>query len=263
MKKWKIWLMIALSLILLGSGVFVAVLAVNGWDFAKLDGGRYETKTYEVNEGFKNISMNTDTADVEFLPAMDGKCKVVAYEEEKLSYNVTVESDTLIVKLIDQRKWYDHIRLFNFEEAKLTVYLSETVYEAFTLKATTGDVDIPKNFTFTNADIQVSTGGVEFSADVLETLKIKTSTGDIEVDGAKVKTMDLTVTTGDISVSELVCEALKISVDTGETELENVACKTLVSYGDTGYIELENVIVSTSIYIERDIIPISLFCCIS
>ena len=252
MKKWTIWLIIALCLIILGGGIFVAVLAVNDWDFSKFGGGRYETKTYTLEEEFENITIDTDTADVVFLPSTDGKCKVVACEEEKQPYSVSVTDGTLNVKLVDERKWYDHISIFNFEEAKLTVYLPQTEYGKLTLTSTTGDTDIPKNFTFASVDIQATTGDVKFLGSSLGNIKIAVSTGDITMDGAQAKGLDLTVTTGNIRLSNAVCEGIKIDVSTGKSKLENVACKTLVSDGDTGDIELKNVIATESIYIERD-----------
>ena len=125
MKKWKIWLIVALCLIILGGGIFVVVLAANGWSFKKFDNSRYETNTYTIEEEFQNITIDIDTTDVVFLPSTDGECKVIAYEKTKLTHSVSVTDGTLNVQLVDERKWYDHISLFNFEEPSLKVYLPQ------------------------------------------------------------------------------------------------------------------------------------------
>lgn len=251
MKKWKIWLIVALCLIILGGGIFVVVLAANGWSFKKFDNSRYETNTYTIEEEFQNITIDIDTTDVVFLPSTDGECKVIAYEKTKLTHSVSVTDGTLNVQLVDERKWYDHISLFNFEEPSLKVYLPQTEYRNLTIESSTGDMNIPKAFTFANIDIRVSTGDVDCFATALGDVKIVATTGDVEIGGTQAKGVDVTTTTGDISISNVVCESLKVNVSTGETELENVVCNTLVSDGDTGDIELENVLASTSIYIER------------
>ena len=214
MKKWKIWLIVALCLIILGGGIFVVVLAANGWSFRKFDDSRYETNTYAIQEGFQNISVDTNTTDVVFLPSMDGECKVVAYEKAKLTHNVSVADGTLSVRVVDERKWYDHISLFNFEEPRLKVYLPQTEYGNLTLENSTGDINIPKAFTFANINIRVDTGDVDCFATVHENIKIAATTGDVEIGGTQAKDVEVTTTTGDISISNVVCESLKVNIST-------------------------------------------------
>ena len=58
------------------------------WNFLKLGTVKYETNNYELVESFKNICVNTDTAEVVFLPAQDGVCRVICYEPAKANHTV-------------------------------------------------------------------------------------------------------------------------------------------------------------------------------
>lgn len=249
MRKWKIWLLSALALIALGGVIFVITMSINGWDFKKLGGQKFTTKTFEVQEEFENISVDAITTDVTFAAATDGKCKIVAYEGEKRPCSVSVAEGTLTVRVEDNHSWQDN--LFNVETPRLTVYLPKTTYGTLFIDVTTGDVQIPKSFTFSEVTMDMTTGDVEYSATALGAVKIALTTGDIELDGAQAKAFDLKTTTGEVSASNVLCDSMKIETSSGETELENVACKTLFTDGTTGSIELTNVIASENMYIER------------
>ena len=108
-KTTKIWLVMAASLVVIGLIMFAAVMSIYKWDFAKLSTGKYETNTYEINEEFNNLSINTDTADIIFALSDEGKCRVECYEEEKAKHSVAVQEDTLVINMIDEKSWYDYI----------------------------------------------------------------------------------------------------------------------------------------------------------
>ena len=81
-KSAKIWLLAAASLVLFGTVIFLGVMTMLNWNFSKLSTDSYETNTYEINESFSGISVNTNTADIRFLPSDDEKCSVVCYEKK-------------------------------------------------------------------------------------------------------------------------------------------------------------------------------------
>ena len=230
-KHTKIWLVVAAVLVLGGSILCVTAAASGSWDFGDFSTGSYETNTHPVNDTFRSISIQTDTADIDFLPAQDGLCAVVCREPEKARHTVFVDGGTLTVREEDQREWYDYIGIFS-GSAKITVYLPEEAYETLTVRDHTGDVRIPKDFRFQSMDITVTTGDVENYASAAETVKIHTSTGSIAVDGVSAGRLDL-------------------SVSTGKTEVTDTACETLISDGGTGRITLKNVIATDSISITR------------
>ena len=247
----KIWLITAASLVLIGCIVFVGVMSMLKWDFKKLSTFKYEKNTHEINEVFSSITMNTDTADINFMLSNDGKCKVDCYESENTKPSVTIKENSLIIEKTDNEPWYKNIGI-NFGSPKITVYLPKVEYTSLLIKGNTGDILIPRNFTFQKVDISLSTGDVEFYASASESVKIKASTGDIDVENISAGSLDLTVSTGEIDVQGVNCEGdITVNVSTGEAELTDLKCKNLISNGNTGSLSFENVIAKEKFSIKR------------
>ncbi len=212
MTKTKIMLIIASILVAVGLISFSVVMTVIGWDFTRLSTVEYEYKTYEISDGFSNITINSETADVEFLPSQNDKAKIVIYEEENINHLVKVENGELKIEYVNNKKWYEYIGI-NFASQKISLYLPKKTYNQLSVNASTSDVYI-NGFDFSSITISLSTGEIEIS-------------------------------------NSTVLEEVKLSVSTGDTELENLNCKNLTSIGSTGDIELNNVIVEQKISIER------------
>ena len=68
-KTIKTWIIIAVSLLVAGCGIFVWVMSELQWDFSKLSTTNYVTNQHELNESFVDISIVGKQADVEFLPS--------------------------------------------------------------------------------------------------------------------------------------------------------------------------------------------------
>lgn len=247
----KIWLMIAGVLVLAGCILFVWVMSTLQWDFEKLSTAKYETNTYEIGETFRDIRVTTDTAHIRFVLSDDGKCTVECYEEEKAKHSVAVEGDALVIKINDQKKWYDYIGLF-FGAPSITVYLPQTAYGTLSIDEKTGNVEIPKDFTFESTDVSLTTGNVSFGASASETVRIGTSTGDINVEGISAGSLDLSVTTGAVTVSGVTCrDDMRVGVSTGRVSLADISCGSVMSGGTTGSISLRNVIAANKLSIVR------------
>lgn len=228
----KIWLIAAAFLVVIGLIMFVVAMFLCEWDFLKLSTSKYETNTRTVTEDFRNISVNTDTADITFALSGDGTCRVECYEDEKEKHSVTVQNDTLVIKTVNEKAWYDYIGI-NLRSPKLTVYLPETEYTSLSVRESTGDVEISGELQFLNMDISLSTGNVRVFASASNLMKIKTGTGSIRIENVSAGTLD-------------------ISVSTGKTKLSNVTCENLTSNGSTGDVILDRVIAAERISIQRD-----------
>lgn len=203
---------IAFSLVLIGCIVFGGVMSMLGWDFTKLSTVKYETNNYEINEDFKAISVNTDTADIVFMPSETSKTSVVCHEQKKVKHSVAVKDGTLVIEVNDTRKWYEHIGI-SFGTPKITVCVPSGEY------------------------------GV---------ISINTSTGSIGLQSIFADTVNLSVSTGRISVSDVTCKGdVNINVSTGKTTLTDIACKNLISSGSTGDVSLNNVIAAEKFSIRR------------
>ena len=250
-KRTKIWLIVAATLLVSGCLIFGGVMTMLKWDFSRLSTVKFETNDYVITEGYKNISIETDTADIKFLPAEDGQSKVVCYEQKDMAHSVEVVDGTLVIRLVDTRKWYQYIGI-NFASPTITVYLPEAEYGTLLINESTGDVNLPNNFSFESIGITVSTGDIESYASASKDIKIKASTGDIRVEKVSADAIDLSVSTGRVILSDTACEGeVKVGVSTGKAYLTDVKCKNLTSSGNTGDISLKNVVAAEKLSIVR------------
>ena len=248
-KKTIVWIILAASLILFGAIIFGGAMTMINWNFKKLTTDKYEDKEFILSESYKNISVKTNVSDVVLVPSDDGK--VVCTERKNLKYSVSVKEEALVIELVDTRKWYDHIGIF-FGSQKITLYIPEGEYGALTVKSSTGDVNIPKEFKFESVDIIQNTGDVTSYASVNGSVKIKATTGDVKLECITAGSLDLSVSTGKITVNDVNCAGnVKINVTTGKTVMTNVNCASLKSNGNTGEISLSNVVATESFDIER------------
>lgn len=251
MKRMKMWFIIAASLILVGCMIFAGVMSVLKWDFRKLSTVKYEDNSYEIEETFQNISVSTDTADVVFVPSETSKRSVVCYEQKNVKHSVAVKDNTLVIEVVDTRKWYEHIG-FSFGSPKITVYLPAGEYAGLSVKVSTGDVEVPGIFKFNSIDISASTGDVKNYASASGDMKIKATTGNIFIKGVSAGELLLSVSTGDITADSVTCAGeIKVNVSTGKTYLNDVTCKSVKSSGNTGDISLKNVIAQEKFSVER------------
>ena len=120
-KNWKKWMWIAVTLV--GVGIILFLIALIGLK-GDLSMGEYETKRYEITEGFENISISTETGDIQVAVSNDGSVWVECYEPKNLHHTATVENDTLNVGFIDERKWYEFSG-FYFATPKITIYMPQ------------------------------------------------------------------------------------------------------------------------------------------
>lgn len=250
-RKTKIWLIMAVFLMLIGCIIFVGAMTVLNWDFKKLSTVKYETNNYEINEDYKKISIMTDTADILFVPSENAKSTVICHEQKNTKHSVKVSDSTLLIETVDTRKWYEHIGI-NLGSTKITVYLPKAEYSSLLINESTGNIKIPKDFKFGDVNITLSTGDVYFSAEASKPVKIKTSTGNICAENASIQALELSATTGRITVSNVICnEDIHLEISTGKTNLKNIQCKNLISNGSTGDISLNSVIATEKFTIKR------------
>ncbi len=253
----KILLVLAAVFVVLGLVIFSAAMIATNWDFTKLNTVNYETNRHEISEQFSDISVTTETADVVFLPSQDGKCTVVSYEAENARHTVSVQNGTLNIKLADTRRWYEHITFFSIGSPKITVYLPETEYASLEVRTDTGDVNIPKDFSFEGIKISTDTGDVSSKAPFAGAMTVATDTGDINIinicseeHGGRI---DIETDTGRVKLSRVNCKSLDIESDTGDVTLDDVVSSgdVLVESG-TGDVTLSGVLSIGKLSIESD-----------
>ena len=250
-KNTKLWIIIAIFLILFGYIIFCSVMNKLKWDFTKLSTTIFEVNEYEINDSFKDIKIVTNTSDIEFIFSESSNTLVISNEEQNANHLVKVNDDVLLIEIIDTRKWYEHIGI-NFNNPKITIYLSKNEYDNLLIKNSTGDVKIPKELKFTSIDILSSTGNITNYASVNNNIKVKTSTGNISIENIIANTIDLTTSTGDINLIKVNCYSdIKINTETGKTNIIDTNCKNIISNGSTGDMFLKNVIANEKFLFKR------------
>lgn len=248
MKATKKWLIAASALIVFGLLLFALTMCFAGWNFKKLETEKYETATHEITEAFENIQIRSDIADITFLPAEDGNCRVVCNEREGEGYAVSVTDGTLNISAPRERKWHIGVA---FDSDRITVYLPGTEYASLAIENETGDITIPGGFRFADMNLLVSTGDISSEAEAGD-VRIASSTGRICVENAAVGSLNLTTSTGKVTVKNLTCaDDLKVGVSVGKIDLTDVTCKNMVSRGSTGDVSLCNVVVSETLSVVR------------
>lgn len=251
-KTLKLRSVIAAVVVVFAVVAFAGVMAGCDMDLSRFAGTEYVTKTYEVQEEFYSISIDVDTSKIEFVPAGEENGKVVCMETQKVTHCVSVQDSTLRIEIVDTRKWYEQISIL-FESPKMTVYLPQSEYVSLRIDTDTGDIVIPKDFSFGTMRVEGDTADVECYASVLDTVKIESDTGNIRLDTAAAGQVDLATDTGDVVVSSVaVTNGMTIETDTGNIKLTDITCTDITAQSDTGDIQFKNVLATASLSAQND-----------
>jgi DUF4097 and DUF4098 domain-containing protein YvlB len=234
-KSVKVWICLAVALILVGSIAFGGVMSMLKWDFRKLGTKVYETNIHEITESFDDISVDVTTADIKFELSADGKCKVECYEAQNEKHAVIVSDNILKITVEEKVSFLNNFGI-NFDTPKIKIYLPKSEYSALNLKLTTGDVDI-KSFNFKLAKIKITTGDVSLEdVKVYEQLSVKATTGDCDLQMCDAKDISIKATTGDVTGVLLSGKEFNCKVTTGDIEVPQSTtggkCEIRVTTGD-------------------------------
>lgn len=233
MKKITAWLLAAILLIVVGGVIFSAAMTALGWDFMRLNTSTYETNTYTVREDFDNITINTDTADIRFVPTQDGRCEAVCYEREDETHAVNVENGTLYVEAADSA-WYRHIG-FDFDAPEITLYLPQENYAAVKIETSTGDIAVA-DFSAGALALTVSTGRVTAeNVRCAGEMEVYVSTGKTELTGVRCGNLASEGGTGDMTLTDVVADGmLSVQRSTGDVTLNGCDAAEITVQTDTG-----------------------------
>lgn len=246
-KSVKFWLILALCLLAAGLVICVAGMSILGFDLENLSTQKMVTNTYAIEDRFSNIRIDATTVDISILPAEDGKVRVACVEEETMQHHVEVEGDALVITQSDDRKWYDHIGIFSYNQT-LTVYLPAGAYGDLQIRGSTGDVRVSEQIKFQNADVKLSTGDANWEADVAQDLSISCSTGHVRTDHVKCGNLNVLTDTGTVKLCNTVVSGLlDVQVDTGDVMLDRVDGAEICILTDTG--DVTGTILSDKIFI--------------
>lgn len=227
-----------------------SVMKVVKWNLKKLLKGKYERIEHIVREKFSKIYVEADRTELKFALANDGKCRVECYEGCKTKSSVMVEDDTLVIKILNKKVWYNYIGIY-IGLPQITIYLPETEYYALNIKEDYGNVEMSKDFKFESVDISLNIGNVSFEASTSALMKIKVGAGEIDIKNISAVEMEVSTIKGEINVCDVICEGdIHIDVTTGKGDLQNVKCKILTLSRTTGSIKMNNVLATERVLIK-------------
>ncbi len=207
---------------------------------------------YDITDAFENIDIDLETADLYIKKSNDTSVKVECNEREKLYQDVKVESGSLKIKTIDQRRWYEkYIFAFNFRRFDVTVYLPTATYNNLKAKTATGDVNFEEGFTFSSAYVKTSTGNINYQSPVSESLELRSDTGNIKAENFTAKNASIKTSTGNITVEDVtVTETLTTNSSTGNHKLTRTTAAKIDIHASTGNVNFNSCDASESIKVK-------------
>lgn len=218
-----------------------------------------QNAVYEIDENFDSFDIVTDVADVKFVLTDSNICKVECCEEKDRPHSVYAENNTL--HILSKKKTFNFLRT-NLASVKITVYLPKNGYSSLKINGQTGNAEIPSDFTFANADITLTTGDIDFFAQVKSSANISASTGSVNIGKISAENLNISLTTGKVNILDVeITDNLSLDIKTGKSTLTNVTCNSITSTGTTGEITLNNVFAKEDFSVTRSTGSINLNGC--
>ncbi len=252
-------------ILVLGIVVCGVSFALMGFTFGDFTAQKYETVITKIDTDFTKIDIrgNTENIRIRRIEEADPDTRtprVICSENDWLKHTVTVENDTLTIRSVDTRKWYEHIGFNASGTPEILLYIPVFPY-VLDIETDTGDVEIKDHSLGNDIRIRADTGDVYVQDAVGVNVFVQTDTGDIrwtyrEAPPAKkvniVGNLSLITSTGHIRVENAGCAGdLFLQVSTGKTLLENCRFANLESTGSTGDMTLKDTIVQGDLKIRR------------
>lgn len=212
-KSTIIALVVALAMIVIGTVISALAIGAAKGDFNTFSTVNYEEKVYEITEDFNSIDIDESDCKIIFARSDDGICRVECAENENSWHEVEVKDGTLCITAFD--KPMAHIGIMGNKQP-MTVYLPKTEYDRLTVDSTSGSVNIPEGFTFTDAEVECTSGSIKFMADVVSAADIHTSSGSVAASGMNCESLDVSSTSGSIKVGIVsASDSISVSATSG------------------------------------------------
>lgn len=234
----KVSIIIASASIVAGIGILFAAALKAEFNIEKFNTVDLTYTTYTVDDQFEKISADIADCDFRIEASIDESCSIACKENEHTKDEIFVENGTLMIKRRDNSRWYDHLGFF-WNSNEITLYLPKTKYKELQIKSSSGDIIVPQEFSFDSAQVQCSSGCVDFNACVSEKAMVGTSSGDVYIRNASPKLFDISSTSGDIEIISLNSKSdMTVNSTSGDINITDVECKSLNSNSTSGEVEI-------------------------
>lgn len=227
----------ALILIAAGAAISLAVLWHLDGDYESLSSAPIAEHTYRVENFFQNIDLDLESADAVLALSPTGSCYVVCREYEHQETAVTAERGALRVKQTDNRAWHERIGIY-VADTSITVYLPQTEYAALTATAASGNIRVPAEFQFQDADVHTASGSIDFSAALQNRLSAEAASGDITLTGVTAQTLFCKTVSGDIALSGCDADSLGLTTASGDVTGTLLSEKTILTDTVSGTVNI-------------------------
>lgn len=235
--------------IIIGGSAIIAGSIIFGFAIASQGKNKLEDKTFELDGEVSNFDINISIADLEFK--VGDSAKVVCHESEKEHHEVTLKDGTLSIKFVDEKEWYEKIFNWSLDQFKVTVYVPAGEYGNLKIKAATGDITVPHDFSFADLNAKVSTGDYDIRSNVTNKIDVESSTGMVHLGELTTKEMNVKCSTGRINILKCtVAEKITTNSSTGTQKITETTCQNLDMKASTGDIVLTRTIVEKHIKIK-------------
>ena len=195
-------------------------------------GAKPEQTTHEITDPFQNVLIDVDTSDVTVLPSADGTCKVVCTETKAQNHRVTVRDDTLMIDVVNSGDWLES--LFSFGAMSVEIYLPQSRYAALRFESDTGNLEMPGDFLFASAELEVDTGDILWQADVSGKLSVSADTGDVTLSDCLAGMVEVETDTGNVYFDRADGESIRVETDTGNVYFDRADGESIRVETDTG-----------------------------
>jgi len=238
-----------IAAIVTGSIILIAGIAVLTIGVVNtISNNRVVINSYDITESFTDFKVDLSVSNLKFEKSEDSTIKVVCEEREKDFHEVVVKDNALTITNVNNRKWFERLFMFDFKERVVTVYLPEGNYGDLKINSQVGNIDIQGNYTFANADVEVTTGNLKFAADVTGNTVLKSTVGNIKVTGLNTASLIMNSTTGNLNMTDInVTGDAKINATVGNIKATGFKSANLNVGSSTGNIELVNALVTNHV----------------
>ena len=231
------------SALLLTGGVVLAIGISNQQNLKTV------SNTYEITDAFSDIKVDVSSAKVNFYVSEDSSVKVIYEGLKKDAPDASVKDNIFTITQNQNKKWYEYIFSFDwFVSRKFSIYLPSGEYENLNIKLSSGDLTMPKDFTFRSVNVKVSSGSITSSASSKNELNYESSSGKINISDVTAKTMNIKTSSGSVTLSNAnISDDINIGVSSGKVVLSDVSGANLDVKTSSGSITLKNTVITNNI----------------
>lgn len=248
MNKTKIWLLVALGLVIAGIGFASVGTAMGGvwkmkfsWEDFKVtkasDNYIDETKNVDV---FTKIKVETSTVDIKIVEGSEYSVSYHVPEDE--IPDIECKNGELRIKTKESSSFF----LFNWskDESVITVTIPSGNINSVDIESSTGDITVKDVSIY--GKIHTSTGDIFLkgckSDDDLQT---ETSTGDLEIEKCEFRSLNTEASTGEVKIKDSKIESkYDAKTSTGDIKVTSSTIGSFKADGSTSDITFDNVTVT-------------------